>query len=142
MFENVKHIIPGQLAAADLSAANGKLVKITSSGVNLCSAAGEVAHGVLVNNPVSGAAACVAVAGEVECIAGTGGVTKGDLITTNASGKGVTATKDYTVTNDASSATDALVGSHVIGVALSTAAADGYFTLEILHIGAVATTAV
>lgn len=94
-------------ADADLSASQYRFVDIT--GVHNCgavAASGQRSIGVLQNKPdAANKAATVAVHGvsKVEC---GGSVTAGDEVTTDASGKAVTAAG----------------GNHVLGVALDTGA--------------------
>lgn len=128
------------IAGADLSAAQFKAVKVTSSGVVLAGD-GEAADGVLQNNPKSGQSATVAYSGLSKFIAG-GNVSIGDFIASDANGKAKTAVKGRTNTSDAGSSTDALVGSFVLGKAFSASAADGTVITVLLHkSGAVPTTA-
>lgn len=77
-------------AAADLSAKQYRFGKLTSSGPNVCSVAGERADFIIGNRPTSGKAvdAWVERAPMVE-LGGT--VTLGDQLTTDANGKAVTA---------------------------------------------------
>ena len=117
-------------------------VDATAGRARIVGAAGAKSVGVMMNKPsAAGMSAQIAVGGVVPCVAG-GTVTQGDLITADANGKGVTATAAYTNTNDAGSTTDALIGSYVIGTALSSAASGEEFRLLIQPLGAVPTTAI
>jgi hypothetical protein len=142
-------IVPRELivsleADADYTAKQYYLMDIEASTghAKLVAAAGAVVFGVLLDAPASGVQCRVAYGGIVPCVAGTGGVTAGDLVSAENTGKGITATKSYTNTNDAGSTTDALIGSFVIGRALTTAAAGEQFMLAIQPMAAVPTTAV
>lgn len=140
-FERVTQLIPRLKAGADLSSHKHKAVKLNSSGdVILASALGETVVGVLVNDPTSGQAADVAYAGVVKMIAGAT-ITPMNKIATSAAGLGVVATAETVNTADAGSASDAVVGGHVIGIALTPAASGEVFSLLLLHIGSVPTTA-
>ncbi len=126
-------------AAADLSAKQFYLMELASGGVNVANAAGNYCIGVLQNEPTSGQAAWVRCDGVSRCIASEA-IAVNDLIAATSAGKAKVAVKGRTDTTDTST-TDPLVGSSVIGVALTAAAADGeYFDLLILHMGAMTTT--
>lgn len=131
-------------AAADFTGKRGYAVSINSSGnAALASAAGQKVIGILIDEPAAaGRAAGVATLGRIRCVAGSGGVTAGDLLKTAADGRIVTATTAYTDTSDAGAAQDPLIGSFVIGQALESAAAGAYFDAMINISGAVATTAI
>lgn len=131
-------------AAASFTDKRGYIVVCDTSGnAAIVSSAGAKCTGVLVDEPASaGQGASVACTGRASCRAGSGGVTVGDLVKSNASGLGVTAAASYTNTNDGGSTTDPLIGSYVLGQALSTAAEGEYFDILITHAGAVATTAI
>jgi hypothetical protein len=131
-------------AGANLSTKQYYGVKIDSSDgqVVLCDAAGENAYGVLQDKPSAAGRPCeVAVSGICRAIAG-GVINPGATVKVNASGKFVDASEAVTDTQ-AGSATDALIGSYVIGIHRGTAAtADGdIFPLELRFMGAVPTTA-
>lgn len=130
-------------AAADLSTKQFYGVKINSSGLlALCDAAGENVYGVLQNKPdAAGRAASVAVSGITKAIAG-GVIAPGATVAVNASGKFVDAS-EAVVDTQAGSATDAVIGSFVVGVCRATAntATDDIFPLELRPMGAVPTTA-
>lgn len=130
------------VAAADLSAAQFQAVKVDNTGqIALCAAAGEFAVGVLQNTPIAGEPAQVMALGVTKAKVGAA-VTAGALVTTNAAGKVIAATKATTKTDDAGVAADPLVGSHVMGLALETATApDQIIAVLLLPMGAVPTTA-
>lgn len=128
------------LAYTDLSAKQYYLVKATSNGIELCGTAGEQVSGVLLNKPIASEPAKVAYAGVVPCVAG-GTVAVGDRIKTDTAGKGVAAQAAYVNTSDGGAAQDPVVGSNVIGIALSAAASGEQFNLQIAPMGAIPTTA-
>lgn len=138
-FEIPGFVLGTEVAAADLSTKQHFAVKIVSGGINLAGA-GEAAIGILQNDPTSGQSAEVMVSGVSYAVAG-GTVAKGDLIAADSAGKLVVATKATVNTSDAGGAADPVVGSHVLGIALSAAAANEKFALQLLHLGAVPTTA-
>ena len=74
------------VAGADLSSSQFLAVKAngTSRQVVLASTGGEAITGILENNPLSGAAATVAFDGFTKAQIGTGGVTAGNLLMTEA----------------------------------------------------------
>lgn len=81
-------------AGADLSAKQFFAVKLSTSTdrtVALASTGGEVIYGILQNKPTSGQAADVCIFGLTKCFAGAA-VTRGDLLTTDTSGRAITAT--------------------------------------------------
>lgn len=80
-------------AAADLSAKQFYAVKLASTGkYALCDTAGERVSGILQNKPVADEAATVAVAGVTKALAG-GVIAAGDLVSTDANGKVVSASQ-------------------------------------------------
>lgn len=98
-------------AAADLSGKQYHIMRVSAAGA--CNMASQAAHmhnlGVLLNKPAaSGRAAEIAVSGEVKVVAG-GAITAPDLLTTNGSGRAAAAAS----------------GQAVIGIALTSALADG-----------------
>lgn len=127
-------------AAADLSAKQFYAVKVDSNGRAAVAGAGEAAIGILQNNPASGVPASIMVSGTTKAVAG-GSITAGDVVAANADGKIVSATKGRTNTSDAGAAADALLGSNVLGIALTGAASNDIFTIALMHMGAVPTTA-
>lgn len=129
-------------AAADLSTKQFFGVKINSSGkAALCSAAGEFCYGVLQNKPTADQQATIAVSGITKAKAG-GVIAPGATVAVTAAGKFVDAA-EAVVDTQAGSATDAVIGSFVVGIHRGTAnTADGdLFPLELLPMGAVPTTA-
>ena len=103
------------IAGADLSAAQYLFVtsdgdEVTATGV------GEAATGVLFNAPVQNDAATVVRGGEVNVYVGTGGLTIGAEVASDAAGKAVAATS-----------TD-----EVVGIARTAAAAGGLATITFL----------
>jgi hypothetical protein len=128
------------VAGADLSAKQFYAVKVNSSGQAVTAGAGEAAIGIVQNDPASGQAGAIRVAGVSKAVAG-GNVTAGAQVAANADGKIVTATAGRTNTNDAGSTTDALIGSNVIGVALSGGADGEVISILVTLAGAVPTTA-
>lgn len=130
------------VAAADLSAKQFYGVKIDSAGlIALASAAGEAIYGVLQDKPTSGKTCSVAVSGITKAKAG-GVIAPGALVKVHSDGTFLTASAAVTDTQ-AGSATDALIGSHVVGIARNTAntASGDLFPLELMPMGAVPTTA-
>lgn len=128
------------VAAADLSAKQGFLVKVDTDGKAAVAGAGEAAIGVLVNAPAAAAIAVVRVAGVARAIAG-GAVTKGDRIAADAAGKTKTAVAGKVDTSDAGAAADPVIGSNVLGIALETGVLDALHSILITQSGAVPTTA-
>ena len=102
-------------AGADLSAHQYHIVKF-SSGTIVAGTAG-VGFGVLVDAPESGDYGSVAVAGITKVVVGTGGVTEGDLVTSDANGEAVPAT----------------AGDEVIGRVMYTTAAAALATVVLSH---------
>lgn len=129
------------VAGADLSAKQYTFVKLDADGQAVpASAAGEFVVGAVQNDPGLGQEATVAVYG-ITKVQADGAINEGDLIKTSVDGQAAVATKATTNTADAGVAADALVGSYVVGVALSSAAAAGEIVSVLLtHAGAVATT--
>ena len=111
-------------AASDLSTHQYKLVKLTSTGVDVCGAqsATEVPIGVLQNDPISGNAACVMLQGlsSLKVNAASPNIAIGDMITSGANGFGVKNTADK---------------AQVVGRANDAAAADGVI-ISVLLFGA------
>ena len=128
------------VAAADLSAKTGFLVKVDSNGKAALAGAGEAACGVLVNAPVADAIAIVRIYGTALIVA-AGAHAKGALLTADANGKAVAATTGKTNTSDAGAAADPLIASHVAAVSLETGVADTLTSCLVLPMGAVPTTA-
>lgn len=133
-------------AASDLSSSGNVAVKVDSAGKVDLAGAGEMAIGILQNAPVADAMAIVRVAGISAMKADGTGVTRGNRVSSAASGLGRASTSAATglaatKTDDAGAALDPLIGAHVIGVALSTAAASAQFQILLTHSGACPTTA-
>ena len=126
-------------AGANLSAKQNHFVKINSSGAAVLAGAGEAAVGVLVNDPTSGQTAAVQVSGIAKVKAGAS-ITAGAQVAVNADGEAVAATLGRTNTTD-TSATDALIGSNVMGIALEGAAENDVIAVLITQAGAAPTTA-
>jgi Uncharacterized conserved protein (DUF2190) len=101
-------------ASADLSTHQYKLVKLTTTGVDLCGAqsATEVPIGILQNDPETGEAATVMHEGlsSLKVNAASPTIAAGDMITSGALGFGVKATSDKAQT---------------VGRAIDAATADG-----------------
>jgi hypothetical protein len=83
-------------AGSDLSAAQYRFVDLAADDqIDVSTTAGSVGNalvGVLVNDPdAAGRASTVAVGGQTKIIAGSGGLSIGDLVTSDASGGAITA---------------------------------------------------
>lgn len=80
-------------AAGDLSAAIYRFMLVDSSGnIAVVGAAGGDADGVLQNNPAAaGRASEMAYAGVVKVVAGSGGLSAGDKVQSDATGGAITA---------------------------------------------------
>jgi hypothetical protein len=80
-------------AGADLSAGQFRFVLMAADGqVDLVSAAGGDADGVLLNDPdAAGKAATVAYAGRVKVVIGVGGLVAGNKVQSDASGEAILA---------------------------------------------------
>lgn len=130
-----------RLAGADLSTKQFYAVKVDSAGKVVLAGAGEMALGILQNNPASNVAGTIAMAGSSKAVAG-GSITAGDPVAADANGKLVAATRGRTNTSDAGAAVDPLIGSHVIGIALEGASANDIFQMAVVHLGALPTTSV
>jgi len=111
-------------AGADLSAeANlGKFVKMSTTTVILCATAGEQAIGVLANRPLSGEPAEVHV-GRVTKVRCAAALAVNVRIATDTAGKAKSAVLGI-VDDTATSATDNLQGSNVMGIILEASTAD------------------
>lgn len=128
------------VAAADLSAAQFRAVKVNSSGQAALAAAGEFAIGILQNKPTAGQTATVVTVGPISKAVAGGSITAGALVASDASGKLKAAVLGRTDTQQHEAA-DALIGSSVIGVALESASADDVFAVLLTVSGAAPTTA-
>lgn len=129
-------------AGADLSSSQYLFVECSAADtVTVCNAAGERAIGVLQNDPTTNGAATVAVSGVVKVKAGAA-VSANALVKTNSSGKAITAAAATVDTSDTGGASDPVVGSYVMGIALNAASADGdIISVLLTNMGAVPTTA-
>jgi phage-related tail fiber protein len=108
-------VVVSLTAAADLSAKQGLMMKISAAGAVNTAGDAEDAHGVLLNKPTSGQAASVQISGVAKVIAGTA-ITAPDNVGVDSSGRVV-----------APSASDKLVG-----VAITDAGAAGDWVEVIL----------
>lgn len=128
------------VTAADLSAKQFYLGACDSSGLlALASSAGQDVDGVIYDNGgLSGRVVSVANGGTVQVILG-GTVTAGDKLTTNSSGKAVTAA-GARVDSTVSSATDPLIGPFVFGKALASGVSGDIIPVAFAKQGAVPTT--
>ena len=125
------------LAGADLTAAQFHAVAVNAGGRVVLAGAGGPAVGILQNAPRGGEAARVCVLGITKAVAG-GAVSAGSRVAANANGQVVPATTAYTNTSDTGAAQDPLVGSNVIGIALTSATAAGQvISIVLTHMGAV-----
>lgn len=103
-------------AAADLSAAQYKIVQVNSSGQAALANATSMTVGVLQNKPsAAGRVATVAIHGVSKVVAG-GAITAGARVTSDANGNAVAATT---------------AGDAVIGVALTGAASGDVFPIAL-----------
>ena len=133
------------ISGADFSSKRGYAVAAdtTANTCVIASAAGQKVLGILLDQPAAAGRACaVQTTGRTRAVAGTGGVSAGDMVKAASDGRLIPATTSYTDTSDSGSATDPLIGSYVLGFALSSAAAGEYFDIDITHAGAVARTAI
>ncbi|MBF0560716.1 MAG: hypothetical protein HQL37_01620 [Alphaproteobacteria bacterium] len=73
-------------AAADLSSSQFNIVKLTSTGVAVCSATTDRPFGILQNTPTAGQGALVRVLGASRCVSGASGLTMGSVVAPTASG--------------------------------------------------------
>jgi len=111
-------------AGGDLSADQFKFVLVASDGqVDLNTTANGRVTGVLLNNPAAaGRAAEVAVSGRVKVKTGAGGLTAGQLVASTNAGLAVLAAGATT---------------HVLGRALTTAAAGELVEMQLEYLGVV-----
>ena|SRR6056297_1911751 len=92
MATNGHQIRESFVAGADLSAAQFTFVKMNTTDRTVIAAGNaDAADGVLINDPVSGAAATVVTHGRVQVLCGTGGLTAGANVGVDANGAGVVA---------------------------------------------------
>lgn len=139
-FGNVNHHAVSLPAGADLTTKQFLAIKVNSSGQAVVAGAGEFAVGILQNKPNSGQAATVAYGGISKALAG-GNITAGMTVAADATGKLVNAAEAVTDTSNAGSATDALIASNVIGVALASGVSGDVIPVLVLMAGATPTTA-
>jgi hypothetical protein len=130
-------------SSGDLSTKQFKAVKINASGKIAVAGLGECAVGILYSKPdADGEVASVRILDGKKAKAMAGGtITAGDLLKADANGDLVTAQKAYTNTSDAGVAQDALVGSHILGIAIESAVDNDIFQFLAFPLGAVPTTA-
>lgn len=103
-------------AKSDLTDKQFYIVKLTSDGmIDLCDAT-SVPFGVLMNKPKAGESAMVRVKGAARVYTGTGGLSVGNVVGCDASGKAVAVTAD---------------GSKYIGMCLVAGEADGLATISV-----------
>ena len=140
-FEIVGQKLGNLVAAADLSAKQYFGVKVDSAGkIALIAAAGELAIGILQNKPEAAQAAEVMVSGVSKGVA-SGAIAAGAKVAFDSAGKLKAAVLGKVDTSDAGAAADPLIGSHVIGILLEAAGADGdIVAVQMLHLGLVPTT--
>lgn len=130
------------VAGSDLSEAQYLAVALASdSAVDLVGAAGADALGILQNAPAAAAVAIVRIQGITKWIASGSinpGVRLASSTTTGKSKAAVAATVD---TSDTASASDAVVGSYVLGIALTAGVQDAAHDVLLQPMGAIPTTA-
>ncbi len=128
-------------AAADLSALGNTFVLLDSAGkCAAVSAAGQPAFGVLLAGTASGAVGLVRTQGRCKVVA-SATIATGVLLATTSTGTSKDAAEAVTNTADAGGATDALIGSYVLGVARNDGATATLHTIELRFMGAIPTTA-
>lgn len=140
-FENVNHHGLSAVAAADLSAKQYYAVKIDSAGKAALAGAGEFAVGILQNKPAAGQAAAIASVSAISKAVAGGSISAGATVAVDSNGKLVDATEAKVNTSDTGSATDAVIASNVVGVALAAASAGDLFPVLITLSGATPATA-
>lgn len=98
------------IAGADLSAKQWTFVKMNTTDRTVVNTTdGEAAFGVLINDPESGNAATVVTHGRVIVEVGTGGLSAGDNVASDANGEAITAASSDIVVGKALE--DAAVGT-------------------------------
>lgn len=129
-------------AGASLTAAQNLFVKLNgSSQIVLADSAGEQALGVLLNAPGSGAIGIVRVLGACSVIA-SAPIADGTLIATTVTTARAKAAVAATVnTSDAGGASDPVIGSHVMGMALADGTTGNLLPIFVNPMGAIPTTA-
>jgi len=129
------------MAGADLSASQYRAVKISADDtVVRAAAAGEACIGIVTNNPQSGQVASVAIGGRVKAKAG-GAISAGAFVCAAADGRVIAATAAPASEVSVLAAADALVGSFVLGTAMTDAAEDDLVAILWTPQGAIPTTA-
>jgi hypothetical protein len=128
-------------AGADLSALQYCFVKMSSGKAVSCDTAGEMAIGVLQNNPTSGEMAVIAVSGKTYVKAGAA-IAQGAKVATKNNGRADDLFAVAVVnTSDAGGASDPVIASYVMGWMWEAAAANGDLKLmELVPMGAVPST--
>ena len=126
-------------ATADLTAKQFYAVAVDSAGEIDVAGAGVMAVGILQNDPDDTYIGTVRVLGLSKAKAGDT-IAAGAAVAAEAGGRLVTATKAI-VDTQAGSATDPVIGSNVIGIALEAAADGDLFLMLVINMGAVPTTA-
>lgn len=105
------------IAGADLSAKQWTFVIMNTTDRTVVNATdGQAADGVLINDPASGEAATVVTNGRVIIEVGTGGLTAGDDVASDANGEAITA-----------ATADIIVGKCVQGAAAGERAVIDFF---------------
>ena len=110
------------VAAADLSSAQYRFITVDANGKAALAGNGVLADGVVQNAPEAGKGAVIAVLGISFVEVGTGGVTAGNEVASDANGKVVVAAS----------------GDSISGVAMATVAAGGLAAILIKYKGEVA----
>lgn len=128
------------VAAADLSAKQYYFVKVDSAAKAALGGAGDFCAGVLQNAPAADAIAVVRVTGITNVIA-SGTIAIGAVLASDSAGKSKAAVLGKTDTSDGGAAADPLLGSNVMGVALTAGATDTAHRMLLTHSGACPTTA-
>lgn len=118
------------VAAADLSAKKGFLIKVDGAGKAALAVLGEFCVGVLLNAPALNAIAKVRIAGLAQVIT-AGATAKGTIIESDAAGKA----KAVVLSSGAG-----ITGGNAIGIQLETGAADTLTMCVITQAGALPTT--
>ena len=126
-------------ATADLSAKQFYAVAVDGEGEIDVAGAGVMAIGILQNDPADTYMGTVRVMGVSKAVAGDT-INAGAALAAETGGRVVTATKAI-VDTQAGSATDPVIGSNVIGIALEDAVDGQIFRMLVCNMGAVPTTA-
>jgi hypothetical protein len=129
------------IAAADFTGKQFHLVKVDANGKAALAGLGEAAVGVLQDNVPAGEPACVRVHGITKVVADAA-IAAGANVKSSADAQAATAAATTVNTSDAGAASDPVIGSNVIGVALEAAANAGeIISMLLLQRGGVPTTA-